>query len=217
MTPVGLFLAHTLRSEASASRVGAMHAWRYSWNLVLTLVMSQRAAEEKEAVTWTFNLKRSIKDNPSKVSNTSVAEIWNNSSVLLQASCALASSKQRQVTSEEVSSSVLFIIMWLISGSSKSFMERTTCSSCALCTLCRQASLYKLPSHTHTAPSDIKKVLVLDQLQAPPCDWLRTIWKSRAAQEFETTTDRQSDGVSNHRSTRRLEIGNFLGHAQEFV
>ena len=34
MTPVGLFLAYTLRSEASAaalaSRVGAMHEWRYS-------------------------------------------------------------------------------------------------------------------------------------------------------------------------------------------
>ena len=35
LTPVGLFLAHTLRmlrSEASAaaSRVGAMHEWRYS-------------------------------------------------------------------------------------------------------------------------------------------------------------------------------------------
>ena len=34
LTPVGLFLAYTLRSEASAaalaSRVGAMHEWRYS-------------------------------------------------------------------------------------------------------------------------------------------------------------------------------------------
>ena len=34
LTPFGLFLAHTLRSEASAaaqaSRVGAMHEWRYS-------------------------------------------------------------------------------------------------------------------------------------------------------------------------------------------
>ena len=30
----------------------------------------RRRAAEKEAVTWTFNLKRSMKDNPSKVSNT---------------------------------------------------------------------------------------------------------------------------------------------------
>ena len=30
LAPVGLFLAHTLRSGASASRVGAMDAWRYS-------------------------------------------------------------------------------------------------------------------------------------------------------------------------------------------
>ena len=37
-----------------------------------------------------------------------MAEIWNNSSVLRQASCVLASSKQRQVTLEEVSCSVLF-------------------------------------------------------------------------------------------------------------
>ena len=62
-----------------------------------------------------------------------------------------------------------------------------------------------LPSHTHTASSDIKKVLVLDQLQAPPCHWLRTIWKSRAAQAFATTIDWRSDGVSNRRSTRKLD------------
>ena len=51
--------------------MGAMHEWRNSCNLALTLVnvMSRRSAE-KEAVTWTFNLKRSMKDNPSKVSNT---------------------------------------------------------------------------------------------------------------------------------------------------
>ena len=74
-----------------------------------------------------------------------MAEIWNNSSVLRQGSCALAASKQRQVTLEEVSSSFLF------GCSSKSFMERTTCSSCALCALCncRQASLYTAQPHPH--------------------------------------------------------------------
>ena len=102
----------------------------------------ERSAE-KEAVTWTFNLKRSMKDNPSKVPNTQVAEIWNNSSVLRQAPCSLAASKQRQVTLEEVSCSFLF------GCSSKSFMERTTCSSCALCALCRQASLYTAQPHPH--------------------------------------------------------------------
>ena len=64
---------------------------------------------------------------------------------------------------------------------------------------------YVLPSHTHTASSDIKKVLVLDQLQAPPCHWLRTIWKSRAAQAFATRIDWRSSGVSNRRSTRKLD------------
>ena len=37
--------------------------------MTLVNVMSQRSAK-KEAVTWTFNLKRGVKDNPSKVSNT---------------------------------------------------------------------------------------------------------------------------------------------------
>ena len=64
---------------------------------------------------------------------------------------------------------------------------------------------YILPSHTHTASSDIKKVLVLDQLQAPPCHWLRTIWKSRAAQAFATTIDWRSNGVSNRRSTSKVD------------
>ena len=64
---------------------------------------------------------------------------------------------------------------------------------------------YVLPSHTHTASSDIKKVLVLDQLQAPPCHCLRTIWKSRAAQAFATRIDWRSNGVSNRRSTRKLD------------
>ena len=106
LTPVGLFLAHTLRSEAPVSRIEAMYAWPYSWNLALTLVMSGRAAE-KEAVTWTFNLKRSMKDNPSKVSSTFlVAEI-------LSLFCARhrvlwPQGSQRQVTLEEVSCSVLF-------------------------------------------------------------------------------------------------------------
>ena len=72
-----------------------------------------------------------------------MAEIWNSSCALRQASCALAASKQRQVTLEEVSCSFLF------GCSSKSFMERTTCSSCALCALCRQASLFAAQPHPH--------------------------------------------------------------------
>ena len=79
---------------------------------------------------------------------------------------------------------------------------------CSLRSLLSSQPMYcpaVLPSHTHTASSDIKKVLVLDQLQAPPCHWLRTIWKSRAAQAFATTIDWRSDGVSNRRSTRKLD------------
>ena len=73
-----------------------------------------------------------------------MAGIWHNSSVLRQASCAaLAASKQRQVTLEEVSCSFLF------GCSSKSFMERATCSSCALCAICRQAGLYTSQPHPH--------------------------------------------------------------------
>ena len=76
---------------------------------------------------------------------------------------------------------------------------------------------YRLPSHTHTASSDIKKELVLHQLLAPPCHWLRTIWKSRAAQAFATTIDWRSDGVSNRRSTCKLDRRLSVGHAHEFV
>ena len=51
----------------------------------------------------TFQLEQRMKDHPSKVSNTFlVAGIWNNQPVLHRALCALASSKQRQVTLVEV-------------------------------------------------------------------------------------------------------------------
>ena len=110
----------------------------------------------------------------------------------------------KQAATGDAWGSVLLGLLWLISGSSKSFIERTT-HTCSSCALCRQASLNILPSHTKTASSDIKKVLVLDQLQAPPCHWLRTIWKGRAAKAFATTTDWRSDGVSIRRSTRRLD------------
>ena len=50
--PLVCFLAHTLRSEASAaaSRVGAMREWRYSWNFAVTLVnvMSRRSQQRKK-------------------------------------------------------------------------------------------------------------------------------------------------------------------------
>ena len=53
LTPVGLFLAHTLRSEASAaaSRVGTVHEWRYSCHLKSCVDACQRRSAEKEAVT----------------------------------------------------------------------------------------------------------------------------------------------------------------------
>ena len=150
---------------------------------------------------------------PSKVSNTQVAEIWNNASVLRQTSCALAASKQRQVTLEEVKYLALsclaeWLFVKIVHG------EDYMLFVCSLRSLLSSQPMY-CPATPHTASSDIKKVLVLDQLQAPPCHWLRTMWKSRAAQAFATTIDWRSDGVSNRRSTRKT--GDFLGHAQEFV
>ena len=98
---------------------------------------------------------------------------------------------------------ILLFLVWLSGCSSKSFMERTTCSSlCSLRSLLSSQPMY-CPATPHTASSDIKKVLVLDKLQAP--QWLRTIWKSRAAQAFATRIDWRSDGVSNRRSTRKLD------------
>ena len=41
--------------------------------------------------------------------------------------------------------------------------------------------------------------------------------ESRAAQALATTTDWQSNGVSNRRSMRRLETGDFPGHVQRRV
>ena len=46
-------------------------------------------------------------------------------------------------------SSILLFLVWLSGCSSKSFMERTTCPSCALCALCCQASLYTAQPHPH--------------------------------------------------------------------
>ena len=70
---------------------------------------SEISKEAVTMVTWTFNLKRSMKDNPSKVSNTFCGgNLKQFGSFLRQAWCVLASSKQRQVTLVEVSCSVLF-------------------------------------------------------------------------------------------------------------
>ena len=215
-------LAHTLRSEASASRMGAMHAWRYSWNLSLTLVMSRRAAE-KEAVTWTFKIQLDEKhERQSFLSFKHLLSGRNLKSVLRQASCALAS---KQAATGDASSSsgrgsILLGLVWLISGSSKSFPERTTCSSCALCALCpsfcRQASLCILPSHTHTAATWHKGAgAVSTSSSAVP--FTTNNMERRAAQAFATTTDWQSNRVSKRRSTRKWETGDFLRHAQEFV
>ena len=87
-------------------------------------------------------------------------------------------------------SSILLFLVWLSGCSSTSWRGPNALR--VLSTLFAVKPAYVLPSHTHTASSDIKKVLVLDQLQAPPCHWLRTIWKSRAAQAFATTIDWRS-------------------------
>ena len=109
--------------------------------------MSRRSAE-KEAVTWTFNLKRSVKDNPSKVSNTL------SGGNLKQCVCfapgiVCSGRKQGSDRWRLRKSSILLFLVWLSGCSSKSFMERTTCSSCALCALCCQASLCTAQPHPH--------------------------------------------------------------------
>ena len=114
----------------------------------------------------------------------------------------MAASKQRQVTLEEVKYLALsclaeWLFVKIVHG------EDHMLFVCSLRSLLSSQPMYSVPSHTHTASSDIKKVLVLDQLQAPPCHWLRTIWNSRAA--FATTIDWRSDGVSNRSSTRKLD------------
>ena len=172
-------------------------------------------AAEKVAVTWTFNLKRSMKDNPSKVSNTFyVAEIWNNSSVLRRASCALASSKQRQVTRKYLARSCLDDLRFvkIIHMHGKDYY---TCSSCSR-SLPSSQPIHTAQPHPHcSAPSDIKKVLVLDQLQASPCHWLRY-------GKVEQRRHLQPRLIGNPTASpiadqRAGSTGDFLGHAQEFV
>ena len=100
-----------------------------------------------------------------------MAEILNNASVLCQASCALAESKQRQVTLEEVKYLALsclaeWLFVKIVHGEDYMYIHALR----VLSALFAVKPAYVLPSHTHTASSaDIKKVLVLDQLQAPPC------------------------------------------------
>ena len=193
-----------------------MHAWRYSWNLALTLVMSRRAAE-KEAVTWTFNLTRSMKDNPSKNSNTFlVAEIWSlfcaRHPVLWpqQAATGDVSSGVRKYLARSCLADLRFVK--IVHGKDMLFV----CS--LICALCRQASRNILPSHTHTAATTRhKEGAGAGSTSSSTVPLTTNDMESRAAQAFATTTDWQSNRLSNRRSTRKLETGDFLRHAQEFV
>ena len=87
----------------------------YSWNPGLMRLSLSRGAGKKEGVTRTFNLTRSMKDNPSKASNTLAAEIW-----------SLFCAKHRVLWPQESSNRWRFkkYLARLISGSSKSFMEK---------------------------------------------------------------------------------------------
>ena len=127
-----------------------------------------------------------------------MAEIWNNSSVLRQASCALAASKHWSSDRWRVSCYFLF------GSSSKSFMERTTCSSCALCALWRQASLYTAQPHPHCFLGH-KEGAGAGSTSSSTLSLTTNDMESRAAQAFATTIDWRSDGVSNRRSTRKLD------------
>ena len=131
-----------------------------------------------------------------------MAEIWNNASALRQASCALAASKQRQVT---LKSSILLFLVWLSGCSSKSFMERTTCSSCALCALCCQASLCTAQPHPHCFLRHKEGAGAGSTSSSAVSLTTNDMEKSSSAGAFATTIDWRSDGVFNRRSTRKLD------------
>ena len=73
---------------------------------------------------------------------------------------ALAASKQRQVTLD-------LALSCLAVRQDRSW--RGPHALRVLSALFAVKPAYILPSHTHTASSDKRKVVVLDQLQAPPC------------------------------------------------
>ena len=212
LTPVGLFLAHTLRSQASALRMGAMHAWRYSWNLALTLVMSRRAAK-KEAVTWTFNLARSMKDNPSKVSNTFLAaEIWSLFCARHRVLWPQASSDRWRLNWGSIARSYLADLRFVKIVHGKDYMLFVR----SLRSLPSSQPIQTAQPHPHCSLRH-KEGAGAGSTSSSAVSLTTNDMESRGAQAFATTTDWQSNGVSNRRSTRRLETGDFLGHAQEFV
>ena len=83
-------------------------------------------------------------------------------------------------------------------------MERTTCSSCALCALCRQASLYTAQPHPHCFRRH-KEGAGAGSTSSSAVSLTTNDMESRAVQAFATTIDWRSDGVSNRRSTRKLD------------
>ena len=184
---------------------GAMHARRYSWNLALTLVMSRRAAE-KEAV---LNINFQLEEKRERQSFLSFKHLSGRN--LKQFVCfapGIVCSGLKQAATGDAWGSILLGLVWLISGSSKSFicMERTTCSSCALCALCRQASYTYSPA-TPTLLSSLghEEGAGAGSFSSFAVPLTTNDMEKSSAQAFATTTDWQSNGVSNRRSTRRLD------------
>ena len=116
-----------------------------------------------------------------------MAEIWNNSSVLRQGSCVL----WPQASNDRWRLRKYLALSCLAVRQNRSWRGLHALHVLSALFAIATKPAYILPSHTHTASSDIKKVLVLDQLQAPPCHWLRTIMEK----DMEKSS---SAGICNH-------------------
>ena len=111
-------LAQALRSQA-----GTMHAWRYSWNLALTLV--PESSRERSG-----NMNFQLEEKHERQSFWSFKHLsGRNLKQLVCFAPGIACSGLKQATTGDAWGSILpglLGLVWLISGSSKSFMKRTT-------------------------------------------------------------------------------------------
>ena len=141
-----------------------------------------------------------------------MAEVGNNLSVLRHASCALASSKQRQVTLEEVSWSVRFGCLADLRFVKTVHGKDSMLFVCSLCSLPPSQPIHNAQPHPRCSVRH-KEGAGTGSTSSSAVPLTTNDMESRAAQAFATTTDWQSSGVSNRRSTHRLD----RRHAQEFV
>ena len=153
-----------------------------------------------------------MKDNPSKVSNTFLAsEIWSLFCARHRLLRPQASSDRWRVR-KYLARSYLAVLRFVKIVHGKDYMLFV----CSLRSLPSSQQIQTAQPHPHCSLRH-KEGADAGSTSSSAVS-LRTTndLESRGAQAFATTTDWQSNGVSNRRSTRRLETGDFLGHAQEF-